>query len=142
MEQDVFKYKSRKSPQKKKGDSLRYFFQAFQKKKAAIITKTKPVMPLTSFGDNIMLAASTVVNMASPNKIAANIITRNPNIIYSVFMMSYFHRYHLIILWMDHVQPFPFCEGKFDVICLVILLAFAFPEVDQQTYASHNCNEN
>ena len=39
--------------QKKKGD-LSHFFHAFQKKNAAIITKTKPVMPLTSLGDNGM----------------------------------------------------------------------------------------
>jgi hypothetical protein len=83
---------------KEKGDSLRYFFQAFQKKKAEIITKTKPVMPLTSLGDNIMLAESKVVNIASPNKIAANIITSNPNIIYSVFMGNYFPRHYLIII--------------------------------------------
>ena len=107
---------------KEKGIPLHYFFQAFQKKNAAIITKTKPVMPLTSLDDNNMLAESKVDNMASPNKIAANIITSKPKIKYSAFMMSYFRRYHLIILWMDHVEPFPFCEHKFSVICLVAAL--------------------
>jgi hypothetical protein len=83
---------------KGEGSSLPYFFQAFQKKKAAIITKTKPVMPLTSLDDNIMLAGSMVVSMASPNKIAANIMTSNPNIMYSVFMDNYFPWHYLIIV--------------------------------------------
>jgi hypothetical protein len=55
-------------------------------------------MPLTSLGDNNILAESKVANMASPNKIAANIITRNPNITYSVFMNNYFPWHHLIIV--------------------------------------------
>lgn len=50
---------------KKERDSLLYLFHAFQKKNAAIITKTKPVIPLTLLCDNIMLAESTVVSMAS-----------------------------------------------------------------------------
>jgi hypothetical protein len=74
---------------------LLYFFDAFQKKNAAIITKTKPVMPLTSLGDNIMLAGSTVVSIASPNKIAAKIMTSIPNITYSVFINSLFLAFSL-----------------------------------------------
>jgi hypothetical protein len=101
---------------KEKGDSLRYFFQAFQKKKAEIITKTKPVMPLTSLGDNIMLAESKVVNIASPNKIAANIITSNPNIIYSVFMGNYFPRHDLIIV----------CKKMFSLLVSTSFVPIAF----------------
>lgn len=54
--------------------------------------KTKPVMPLTSLGDNNMLAGLKVVNKASPSKIAAKAITINPTTRLSVFINSLLRR--------------------------------------------------
>ncbi len=52
----------------------------------AVSRKVKPAMPLTSFGESNMPSGLKVVSTASPNKITANIRTRNPNTISSVFM--------------------------------------------------------
>jgi hypothetical protein len=70
-------------------------------------------MPLTSLGDNSILAGSYVVNMASPNKIAANIMTSIPNITYSIFMNTCFRQYDLIILCMDAAISFELVGVKF-----------------------------
>jgi len=52
----------------------------------AVSRKAKPAMPLTSFGESNMQSGLKVVITASPNKITANIKTRNPKTTSSVFM--------------------------------------------------------
>ena len=48
--------------------------------------KVKPAMPLTSLDESIIPSELKVVNTPSPNKITANIKTRNPKTTSSVFM--------------------------------------------------------
>ncbi len=63
---------------------------AFMRTNIAISKKVKPVMPLTSLGDNGMPGWFQVTSMASTNKIAANIRTSNPIMMFSIFMNSHF----------------------------------------------------
>ena len=60
--------------------------------------KVKPVMPLTSLGDNGMPDWFQVTSVASTSKIAANIRTSNPIMMFSIFMNSHSQRFFLIIL--------------------------------------------
>ncbi len=79
---------------KKKGrDFWFYAFAlslAFMRTSMAISKKVKPVMPLTSLGDNGMPDWFQVTSMASTNKIAANIRTSSPITTFSIFMNSHF----------------------------------------------------
>ena len=59
------------------------------KMNTAIIAKTKPVMPLTSLGDNGMPDWFQVTSEASTNKIAANIKISNPIATLSIFKTSF-----------------------------------------------------
>ena len=51
-----------------------------------ISRKEKPAIPLTSLDESNMPSGLKVVNTPSPNKITANIKTRNPKTASSVFM--------------------------------------------------------
>ena len=51
-----------------------------------ISRKVKPAMPLTSLGESNIPSGLKVDNIPSPNKITANIKTRNPKTTSSVFM--------------------------------------------------------
>jgi hypothetical protein len=71
---------------KKERKILVYFSLDLMKIHMETSRKTKPAMPLTSFVESNMPSGLKVVKTASPNKITANIKTRNPKTVSSVFM--------------------------------------------------------
>jgi hypothetical protein len=71
---------------KKRGKILVYFSLDLMKIHMEISRKVKPAMPLTSLVESNIPSGLNVVNTASPNKITANIKTRNPITAPSVFI--------------------------------------------------------
>jgi hypothetical protein len=71
---------------KKEEKILVYFSLDLMKIHMEISRKVKPAMPLTSLDESNMPSGLKVVNTPSPNKITANIKTRNPKTASSVFM--------------------------------------------------------
>jgi hypothetical protein len=71
---------------KKERKILVYFSLDLMKIHMEISRKVKPAMPLTSLDESNMPSGLKVVNTPSPNKITANIKTRNPKTASSVFM--------------------------------------------------------
>jgi hypothetical protein len=71
---------------KKKRKILVYFPLDLMKIHIETSRKAKPAMPLTSLAESNIPSGLNVVNTASPNKITANIKTRNTITASSVFM--------------------------------------------------------